>query len=242
MGEIMKGIQKQIMNKDPFPIDKLVIAKGTEYNGTKLTEAITLSASNPKDLVEIKRLMGLEKFPTHAASGMCYSFVNFMNQKANGIEMRSFQQWYIDNVKDGRIGYGETQGGSKGVFEGTSNISPLLSDYGGNQSTTMIASDGVSYGTLKQPLIMESQDVAKVKVAAEQLKKSTAKTALLHIDTGKNGPAGDHHILIIRNDVTGKWETVDHNSEDPRRRGSDPFDEKSPNNLLKEIRRITYVD
>ncbi|TGK86207.1 hypothetical protein EHQ23_08090 [Leptospira bourretii] len=235
MGEIMKGIQKQIMEKDPFPIDQLVIAKGTEYNGTKLTEALTLSASNPKDLMEIKKLMGLKEFPTHAASGICFSFVNFMNQKANGIEMRSFEQWYIDNVKDGRIGYGETQGGSQGVFEGTADINPKTNDKGKN------ASDGVNYGRYYEP-IRDETNLTNIKEGINQLKNSQANTAILHVHYKKDN-AGDHFITVIRNKETGQWEAVDHNLDKNGQgwgTGKDIFNEEG--DLIRNIRRITYVD
>ncbi len=73
------------------------------------------------------------------------------------------------------------------------------------------------------------------------MNSSLTNTTIIHIDTG-NGGIGDHFMTIIRNPETGDWETVDHTSGDKKRRGSNPFDPNSNDNLLSQIRRITYVE
>ncbi|WP_167884322.1 hypothetical protein, partial [Leptospira ilyithenensis] len=222
MGKIMANIAQEL-NKFPegsFPIKQIGIA------GTKPLDYITGEA-------KIRAMFNDPNFAAGASSGMCYSFVNYTMQKANGIETRSFSQWYVDNVNEGRIGSGETQGGSTGIFEGTGDVNPYT--YGDGRNV-----NGVNYGTYKEPLRIDHQDVAAVKRSVTKLNNSSAQTAILHIDTGRDGSEGDHYITIMRNSETGTWETVDHTSGDQPRRGSNPFDPKM--GLLQDIRRITYVD
>ncbi len=220
MGAIMANIQNEISQKNPFPITQLKEALGTKPETYRII-------TDPKT---IKDIFTSGTFANDSQSAICYSFVNYVMQKANGITDASFSKWYLDNVKAGAIGVG-THNGHKGVFQGTGDVNPKT--FGDGQNV-----NGVNYGTFKEPLRIDHEDKPAVNRAVTQLNNSSAQTAILHIDTGSGGE-GDHFITIIRNPEAGTWETVDHTGTGWSR-GQNPFDPTK--DYLKNIRRITYVE
>ncbi|TGK86209.1 hypothetical protein EHQ23_08100 [Leptospira bourretii] len=156
-------------------------------------------------------------------------FPGFVMQKANGITKQDFASWYIDKVKTHDIGIGTNKAEKRGIFQGTGDINRNTYKTGSN------ASDGINYGTYHNADITSKNQLQN---EIKMLNQSSTNTAIIYIDTAQDGSAGDHFITVIRNKETGVWETVDHTSEKPWRRGENPFSDEN----LKHIRRITYVD
>ncbi|MCG6150472.1 hypothetical protein [Leptospira bandrabouensis] len=218
MGAIMNSIKDKILAMDPFPFNDL-------------KEAIPMT--NPQEYktvsTDVKKMFEDKDFGKNASSAICYSFVNFVMQKANGITKQDFASWYIDKVKTHDIGIGTNKAEKRGIFQGTGDINRNTYKTGSN------ASDGINYGTYHNADITSKNQLQN---EIKMLNQSSANTAIIYIDTARDGSAGDHFITVIRNKETGVWETADHTSNEKWRRGNNAFSDEN----LKNIKRITYVD